>query len=247
MSRSELKAILVSAVASSAFLFCFAFLFHKPVPPEPQLQSVIACGPSPDIPPLQPPDQNGRFRRVPEGFKLVDFNNWSYGYYRYGRKKFILDLTQGQHSYSSKEGGGETFSLNDVLYTDLTGDQKPEAIVMLSHVDCAVSCDGSSDLFYVYESGKTGLREIWEYETGSRAYGCGLKSLTLSKKDIVLEMFGRCWEPASSDPGPAKFMINGKTRAVFQFNGSRFVRRHAEVTDTPAIDVKNYEAPIRVL
>ena len=195
-----------------------------------------------------PQDQNRKFRIIPENFKHVDFNNWTYGYYRYGKKKFILNLTGGQHVYSSKEeGGGATFSLKDVFYTDVAGDEEPEAIVILSHVECGVSCDGGSDLFYVYASDKTGFSEIWEYETGSMAYGCGLKSLTLSKKEIVLEMFGRCWDPASSDPGPAKFMVKGTSRAVFQFNGNRFVRRLAEVTDTPATDVKNYEAPIRVL
>lgn len=248
--RSELTALLVSLLFSSVFLMSFA-LGYEPVSPKAEI--VIWYGPSPatavhvDATQAVPEDPNEKFRVVPENFAHVDFKNWRYGRYRFWGSKLDLTLAEGEYVYPSKEGGGgETFFLTDVLYTDVTGDGKVEAIVLLSHVQCGGSCDGGSDLFYVYQSSKSGLRQIWEYETGSRAYGCGLKSLTVSKKQLALEMFGQCWQPASSFGLSGKFVVRDVTRSVFHFNGSRFVKRLTEVTAAPATDLRNYTPQIHI-
>lgn len=249
MKRSELIALSFSILFSSIFLCSFA-LFYKPAP------KAFAHCPTPPTPtpvnntkvvkPDEPKDPNDQFRVVPENFAQINFNNWRYGRYRFGGAKLDLVLTAGRQVIPHKEGGGETFSLKDVLYADVTGDGKPEAIVNLSHVQCGGSCDGGSNLFYVYQSSKNGLRKIWEYETGGMAYGCGLKSITVLKKMIVLEMFGQCWAPASSFAGSGKFMVRDVTQSVFVFNGKHFLQHRMGITASAAKDVKNYTPTVHI-
>ena len=195
----------------------------------------------------KPPDPNDRFRGVPENFAHINFQNWRYGQYGFGEEQLDLVLTAGEQDTREKEGGGgQRFSLTGVLYTDVTGDRTPEAIVRISHVQCGGSCDGGSDLFYVYQSGKNGVRRIWMYETGSMGYGCGLKSVTLTKKQIVVEMFGQCWEPASSFATSGKFMVRDVTRSVFIFNGKRFIKRSTEVTAAPVRGLRSYTPEVHI-
>ena len=239
-------ALLVSLLFSLIFLASFALLY------EPEPVHVLASGPTP--PPIphtevaqveKPPDSNDKFRVSPGNFAGVDFANWQYGRYRFGGGDVDVTLAHGRCE-SGKEKGGETFSLIGVVYTDLTGDGKPEAIVNLSHVQCGGSCDGGSDLFYIYQSSDKGLRTIWEYETGSMAYGCGLKSVTLTNKQIVVEMFGQCWEPASSFTTSGKFIVRDVTRSVFHFNGKRFVKHLTEVTAAPVRDLRSYTPEVHI-
>ena len=250
--NSTLKALGISVLASLGFLFVF-LCFYKPVTTE--QQPVKTGGPtskptsSPQPRPAPAPDDpNERYRIVPENFKSIDFNNWTYGRYRFGAEKLTLTLKEGEHEHPWKEGGGgETFSLHDVLFTDVTRDGRSDAVVILWHVQCGGSCDGGSALIYVYENSKMGLRKIWEYETGSLAYGCGFKSLSISKKQIALEMFGQCWRPASSFAGSGKFVIEDVTRSIFRFNGRRFVRRLTEITTVPAQDLKGYKPEVHIV
>ena len=246
--KSERIALFSSVLSSLLFLGTFVLLY------EPEPVNVTACGLTAEpvahavVPQaMEPPDPNEKFRSVPENFAGVDFANRVYETYEFEGRKLEVTLVDGKHELVWEEGGGgETFSLIGVLYTDVTGDEKPEAIVNINHVQCGGSCDGGSDLFYIYQSSKSGLRRIWVYETGSMAYGCGLKSFTLAKKQIVVEMFGQCWEPASSFEGPGKFMVRDTTRSVFHFNGKRFVKRSTEVTAAPARDLKSYTPEVHI-
>ena len=245
--RAELIALLVSLLSSLFVVTLFALLYEPPTVP------VIARGPMPvltahaEVAQAEKPlDPNDRFRVVPENFAEVDFENWQYGRYRFGGSDLDLTLAHGQYESAWKGGGGETFFLDDVLYSDLTGDGKPEAIVNLSHLQCGGSCDGGSELFYIYQSSKRGLRVIWQYESGGMAYGCGLKSITLTKKQIVMEMFGQCWEPASSFTTSGKFMVRDVTRSVFHFNGKRFVKRSTEVTAAPVRNLRSYNPEVHI-
>lgn len=246
--RSELIALLSSVLLSSFFLVSFALCF-QPVIVQWQVSVPPRATPRPieGAQVAQPTDPNEEFRAVPENFAHIDFNNWSYGRYRFWGKKLNLTLEHGEQEYPLKEGGGgETFSLRDVFYKDITGDGKPEAIVIITHVDCGVSCDGGSFLFYIYENRKGTLRKLWEYETGSMAYGCGLKSFTVSDKWLFLEMFGHCWQPASSFEVSGKFMVRDHTLSVFRFKGSSFVRQRTEITAAPAADLRSYTPPINL-
>lgn len=192
-------------------------------------------------------DVNKKFRSVPQTFEHIDFNNHSFGPYRLSSgKRMQLTLKGGEHSYDYPRSDRGWFSLKDVYYTDINGDGTPEAVVLLWHVQCGVSCDGGAALIYVYAAHKRKLRTLWRYETGSLAYGCGLKSLSLTHRQITVETFGTCPHSARDYPGPAKFIIENVTRSVFRFNGRRFVRRKVRFIPGPAVDVKNYKPEIRI-
>lgn len=184
---------------------------------------------------------------VPENFEKVDFGNRSYGRYQFSDVKTInLTLKDGESWIADSNHQG-WFSLKDVYYTDVTGDGTEEAIVMLSHVSCdgGGSCDGGANLIYVYAGRNEKLRTLWQYETGSNAYGCGLKSMAITQKQFVLEMFGRCPRSAS-DLEPRKFVVKDLTFVMFEFNGHRFVEKTSEVVTAPARNVMNYKPDIRI-
>ena len=245
--RAELRAIVFALQASLLFLFSFASVYKtiprqslRPLTSEAPAKPVIAGD-------VETEDPNARYRVAPVIFDGVDFKNWSYGRYRFSKRAFNLKLIGGEQSFLSRDGGGENFVFKDVLYADVTGDAISDAIVMISHVQCdGGSCDGGSTVFYVYSYRERGLEKIWEYETGSLGYGCGFKSLSVARKTIALEMFGRCSQPAGSYEGPAKFVIADTTRSVFGFNGQQFVKQLTEFTAVPARRVFNYDAPIEI-
>jgi hypothetical protein len=243
----ELIALLISILFSIGFLAAFA-LWYEPEPEEEFRCTAISIPSAYDeVPEIQkPPDPNDRFRIRPEDFADVDFANWEYGLYRFGGNTLHLTLANGKYELPWNGAGGETFGVKDVLYADVTSDGKPEAIVILNHNQCGGSCDGGSYLFYVYQSGKSGLRKIWMYETGSTAYGCGLKSFTVTKRQIDLEMFGQCWKPASSFETSGKFLVRDLTHSVFRFNGKRFVKRSTKITAAPLTDPRSYTSELHI-
>ena len=245
-----MKATLFSLLSLLVSLCFFALLFR---PEQPASHPLQTNNPSPTpfaSPQVQvetkPADPNEKFRIVPSNFAHVDFKNRSYGLYRISSKATIsLNLIDGEYEYSDGDGG-ESFHLKDVYFTDVTGDERAEAIVLLWHVRCSVSCDGGSALILVYRTYGS-LKEIWRFETGSHAYGCGLKSLTLMKKQISVQLFGKCLKPESGYSGPGKFLIGHTTLSNFRFSGERFVKRETEFFFAPVRDVKNYRPEIHII
>jgi hypothetical protein len=213
----------------------------QPPAPSPFVKSEVTI--KPDV----EDDANKKFRVVPSTFEHVDFKNHSFGHYRlFSGKRVELTLKDGECWYDYPRLDQGWFALNDVYYADVDGDETPEAVVLLWHVQCGVSCDGGSALIYVYAAHKRNLRTLWRYETGSFAYGCGLKSFSLKDRQITVETFGTCPHSARDSPGSAKFVIENMTRSVFRFNGKRFVRRRLRFISAPARDVKNYKPEIRI-
>ena len=220
--RSELEAKLVAAFVS---LGCLVFFVLIAIPPKPKISSVPVATPQPSIEePKRQIDPNDQFRRVPALWASIDFEHHSYGPYRfYGGRKINLTLKNGEYEYDFYESQG-WFSLRDVYYVDITGDQIPEAFVNLSHVECGVSCDGGADLFFIYSKNAEGkLKELFQYETGTYAYGCGLKSLTLEGGEVQIELFGRCPEPGREYPGPGKYMVKDLTQVGFLYHEKGFL------------------------
>jgi len=196
------------------------------------------------------PSQSGlayrleRFRVVPREFQEVDFRNYTYGLYKLSGGQIIdLSLWNGELELPDNLG---SFTLKDVYYRDVTGDWKPEAIAWLSHVQCEGPCDGGANIFYIYTVADGKLKPIWQYETGSYAYGCGLKSFTISGKQLVLELFGHCPKESIRDRGPAKFVAAGLTFIVLEFDGRQFAQHPIQYFDTSPHNVKNYEPAIRI-
>jgi len=245
MDRSERKALWLAIAAGSLFIVTLA-VAHPPAPRKHRLEATTAKPSTPFKylePESTPVEVNDRYRVVPEDFKNIDFKNHSYGVYKYPNGKEIdLTLYGGELRLPDDLGW---FSLKDVYYTSVTGDERPDAIVQLSHVQCGGgSCDGGSALLAIFQMRGGKLNKIWQYETGSYAYGCGLKSLTLDTKKIVVGLFGRCPDAAKESPGRAKFMVENVTYVLFVFDGHRFIAKTEDFVTAPARDVKNYRPQI---
>jgi hypothetical protein len=181
-------------------------------------------------------------KAVPDKFKRVDFKNFSYPYKFSFGKKWKLVLKNGESEYDFENDRG-WFNLSDVYFIDLTNDRVPEALVMIWHVSCGASCDGGAALFYVYSFDNHKLQSLWQYETGSLAYGCGLKSFTAKGAKIVLELFGRCANDKDQSSS-GKFQVEDITRVTFGAHGRRLRARKREFFPSPTRDVRNYRPEI---
>ena len=240
--RTEKKALLVAA------LFCavFVVLLSVSVPAKRvHKKTLTVLSTTPLSTPFEPPvpsyvDSLERFRIVPRNFSEVDFQNFSYGLYSSPElKPLSLTLTDGKMWDDSG-----WFNLQDVYYRDITGDGSPEAIVRLLHLRCHGTCDGGSDILYIYSRRNGKLKNIWRYETGSYAYGCGLKSITFQDKEITMQLFGRCSTQAMVSPGPAKFLVEDLTFSIFEFDGRQFTPSLTKYIPESLSNVKNWEPQI---
>jgi hypothetical protein len=247
--RSERKALLVAAVSSCLFIVVLAAA--RPHPRHTRRITNEIIPPIPTTPykfnerELPSADLLGPFRAQPEQFEQIDFANHSYGPYTSSNgKKIDLRLSHNKLRLPNNSGW---FVLKDVYYRDVTGDGSEEAIVWLTHLECeAGSCKGRTDLFYIYTMRNGILKPIWEYETGSYAEGCGLRSLTLWQKQLNLMLFGECPKSGTDDPGPANFMSRGFTHILLQFDGRRFTQQSTEYFITPPTDLRSYEPAINI-
>jgi len=248
--HSERIAKLVAAFVTFGCV-CFFVLVSKPEQQSPRWISTVPV--ATPLPSLEPPpksvDPNQEFRSVPGRWASVDFTHYSYGPYKfYGGRKIRLSLKNGEYQYDFGDDDRGWFSLRDVYYFDVTGDLIPDAIVNLSHVECSVSCDGGANLLFIYSINAEGrVKELFRYETGSYAFGCGLKSVTLERKKVSLELFGRCPRPAMNDFGPGKFMVKDLTQLDFWFSEKGFLETKMEYVSTDVTDVKNYQAEFRII
>jgi hypothetical protein len=178
-------------------------------------------------------------------FKNIDFRNFSYPYKFSWGKRMNVSLKDGKFEYNLKHESG-WFQFSNVYSVDLTNDGRPEALVILSHVGCGVSCDGGTKLFYVYSSENQKLKPLWQYETGSLAYGCGLKSFSAEDKKLVVELFGRCSRRQESTSSTGKFHVKDITRITFGSKGGKIVTLSRTFISTPERSVLNYESQINI-
>lgn len=254
---SELKAVLFALLACFLFIGFLTAAYrltprnHRSVVVSYDGGSPFPARPVPPrkiaemLPPPAAPDMNARFRAVPASYENIDFANRSYGPYTFqDGKQTELTLTGGH--FRLFVDSSHWFDVRDVFYTDLTGDHRPEAIVRLSHLRCLRSCDGTADLFYIYTLNEGQLKEIWQFETGTYVYGCGLKSFTTRNEQIELELFGRCVDESETSGGSRPSVIDKLTRLEFCFDGERFVAQRKRVVPIPVGDDANYETQIRI-
>ena len=201
------------------------------------VSSVLWVGP--------PTLETAKAKLVADNFHGIDFNNYTFPYrFSWGRNERVA-LTNGKYEYDLKMERG-WFRLAHVYVADVTGDNSPEAIVMLWHVACGVSCDGGAMLFYIYSFQNHTLKPLWQYETGSLAYGCGLKSFAAKGTTITLELFGRCTQRNRTSSVTGKFQVKDATRVTLRSNSARFVVRERKFLSFPEKSVLNYEPQITV-
>ncbi|MDQ3816572.1 MAG: hypothetical protein M3362_02635 [Acidobacteriota bacterium] len=188
----------------------------------------------------------GRVSPPPASFRGIDFKNFSYPYrFSGGRNKAVL-LRDGEYEYEFADDNRGWFTLSDLYFTDLTGDDSPEAIAALWHVSCGASCDGGAGLFYVYTIRRGKLKQLWQFETGSLGYGCGLKSLSTKDKGITIELFGRCFGEENEPPFVFKFQTKDLTRMAYRFDGEKIVEIKKEYISSPERSVQNYRPEISI-
>lgn len=189
-------------------------------------------------------DRNARFRVPTKGFESIDFKNLSYPYkFNYNGRRINFKPTDDQFDYEFENNDNGWFDFSEVFFVDVTGDKKPEAIVRFWHVSCGVSCDGGAGLFYFFEASEGKPRLIWQFETGSLKYGCGLKSFSVKSGIVIVEQFDKCGDrndnPAEDEPTDTSMDV---TRTEYKFNGRRFVRQKREFLKSPPISTLNYRA-----
>lgn len=253
----EFKAVVFAALACFLFLG-FLTVTQRSVKGRHQREVKIRIGDAPPIrqvpvpelsevaPPPTPsaPDRNERYREVPASFKRIDFRNRSYGNYMFQDGRYV-DLTMTAGQYGLFVDVSHWFTVRDVFYTDLTGDRRPEAIVRMSHLRCRQSSDGVADLFYAYTLDQGALREIWQFETGTWVYGCGLKTFTTKDQQIEVELFGSCTNMTVSSVSQPH-VVDMLTRLDFRYDGERFVSHARRLLPLPAGKDVHYETQIRI-
>jgi hypothetical protein len=249
IDRTERRALLFAFLFSC--LFMVVFVFARPHPRRMTTSTDDFKVPRPVVPQTFPEpklssgDLLERFRVTPAHFEQIDFMSRSYGPYTLpDGTKIDLSLKHSQRPLPNHSGW---FALNDVYYRDVTGDEIEEAIVWLSRVQCrGGSCNDGTYLFYIYTMRNGMLKPLWQYETGSYAQGCGLRSFTVSSKYLALALFGDCAQRAVGDPGEANFIAGGFTSILLEFDGRRFAEQSSEYYITPPTNLHGYEPTINI-
>jgi len=186
-------------------------------------------------------EKNAKYEIVPDEWKAVNFNNFSYPV---KRMKGFIHLKNGEFEYSNREeydnqfgeGGGS-------YYVDLTGDNVKEAVVFVSAVACGGSCDGGSEIIYFYSMQNKKLGLLGRIESGSRAYGCSLKSFTIKNKEIIIEQFGRCQKDSSKNEDKdysCKFCVKDLTVSTYIFENRKLKKKFSKIISTPEVEIKNF-------
>jgi hypothetical protein len=194
--------------------------------------------------------QHGTFRPIPLPFQQIDFANRTY---RSSLWKGPIRLKDGAVEIPYEKIGGDSFDLEDVYFADLNGDGIDEAIVPLFWLECGISCDAGSYLFFIYSMRNGRLRLLQELSTTSLAYECGLKSFTLNGKQLTVEVFKTCKYTGSSFKPTDnsyrddwKFFSHKFSRFTFAFTGNKFVLKKREFFPNPEPHVLNYHAQVAI-
>jgi hypothetical protein len=250
----EVKAILFALVSCFIFIgFLTAFQGRSVKVAKTSTRIRVYAPPPPEmpVPPLRvpdapsPPDMNARFREVPPNFRGIDFATRSYGNYEFSNgtnRELVLVDGQFREFGNSQQNW---FDLNDVVYTDLTGDGSPEAIVLLTHLECGRMCDGGKNLVYIYSQNHP-LQEILKYESGSGIEGCSLKSLTVKNRQLTLDLFGKCPPPSGIIDDFIQRETYDLTRVEFFFNGKQLVPKKKTVLTLPNRGEVSYGVEVRI-
>ena len=251
--HSELTAKLVAAFVTFGCLCFFALVTQPEKQPSTRVSLAPVATPHASLEPPPPPpprvDFSERFRAVPGRWANIDFNYQFYGPYKFSNgRKIALTLDNGKDEYDFGEDGRGWFSLENVYYFDVTGDRIPDALVDISHVECGGSCDGGTHLFFIYSINAAGyVKKLFEFETGSYAYGCGLKSMTVKRREMSIELFGRCRRQAMNYAGPGKFLVQDSTLFSFWYSDKGFLQTELEYISTGVTDVKSYKPEILII
>src|ERR1700752_2402003 len=257
MKCGELKAVLFAGLSCFLFIGFLAVVSQRTSRNERRVTKIRASPPAQPgtpVPPVRvteppkPPDANSKFRNVPPNFLQINFGTRSYGNYELSNG-VNRDLVLIDGKFREVVNSHHWFDLDDVYYTDLTGDGSPEAIVMMTHLECGRQCDGGKNLVYVYSQDyprEYPMNEIFKYESGSGLDGCSLKSLNVKNKQLTLELFGRCPQPAGTSHEFVRRETYDVTRLEYFFNGKELVQKKKTFLTVPDHNELSYGVDVHI-
>lgn len=166
------KLILLST--AGLIVSCFAGIACSPTRNQSPVlaQNGASPLPSPSIEPSPSPTTNSPIRSV-------DFENSTY---REIESRGTFTLVDGREPTED-----DPIGLVDVVYGDVTGDGKEEAMVVQSR-----SVRGTAIPFYVYiyTMERDRVRPIWSFYAGERGDG-GLRQISAVNGELFIELYGR--------------------------------------------------------
>lgn len=111
----------------------------------------------------------------------------------------------------------------------------------MSIVSCGVSCDSGSALIYIHNKINFRPKLIWQFESGSSAYGGALTSIRVKNKIITHETYGRCPPPTpgQTDGCSRKFDAKDIIRRTFAFKGRNIAEQTGISETTPVVAIMN--------
>ena len=169
----------------------------------------------------------------------------NYGTYEYSdgtNRDLVLVDGKARGFENSRE---QWFDVTDVLFSDLTGDGSPEAIVLLTHLECGQRCDGGKSLLYVYTQNYP-MQQILKYESGSGMDGCSLKSINVQNRQLTLELFDHCPKPTADYNDLVDRKTYEVTRVEYFFNGKQLVPRKTTYQSLPDRKEVSYGVEINI-
>lgn len=183
--------------------------------------------------------QNEVFRAIPYEFKMIDFKNFVYPV-----GNISVRLKNGELEFNQdKNWGNGWLTFEENFFIDLTGDDKPEAVVFLNEGHCGGSCDGGAEIIYFYSISNERLKLLGQIESGSRAYGCSIKSFKIKNKEITIEQFGRCQKSSSENEDKeysCKFCVKDLTVSTYFFEGKKLIKKSSNIVSAPEVKIMNY-------
>lgn len=157
---------------------------------------------------------------------MVDFKNFTFPLCPSVKREILLKaesitLNNGKLEVPRDALGNEDpidFSLSNVSYRELTGDDNEEAIVILTHF---LYPQGSSTCTFVYTWRANTSQVIWQHESGNAAFG-GLRRLSVDNSRLIIEEY----MPTGSggDCCPEQF-----TQSTYIWNGKQFAKIKSRV------------------
>lgn len=185
-----------------------------------------------------------RKRATDQSIRSIDFANFTY--------PRTVDLTapgKVKETFTLRDGdlpdrpGQLGMTLHSIVYTDMTGDDAEEAIVVLE-VD---TTNGTAipHAVYIYTLRNKQPQLLWSFDTGDRADG-GLRNIYADQGDVVVELYGK-GKVLGSDlyaddgtkaetPYPYYF-----TQTRYKWNGTQFKQKGTPVIQSNS---NNYGSPI---
>ena len=151
-----------------------------------------------------------------------DFENFEYPHLCFDGNNRPFTLKNGRYT---NKGGGE-LDYARVKYADVTGDGKPEAMVILTIDTGGTAHPHCVFIFSLEDAATKRVKDLWDFETGDRADG-GLRRIYGQDGSLIIERYvlESNWGSCCS-----KYFMREK----YRWNGHKFQKEQDEKLDNPS-------------